>query len=79
MAFTCKDCGQKFLSSSGYKRHQETHLQIRIDKWGSNSKTDKVSRKASDGLNTALYKVFERYSVGNKAMLCLYRNGQLNT
>jgi hypothetical protein len=78
MAFTRKDCGQK-LSSSEYERHQETHLQIRIDKWGSNSKPDKVSWKAPDGLNTALYKVFERYSVGNKAMLCLYRNGQLNT
>jgi hypothetical protein len=79
MVHTCKDCRQKFLSSSEYKRHQETHLQTRIDKWGSNSKPDKVSWKAPDGLNTALYKVFERYSVGNKAMLCLYRNGQLNT
>jgi hypothetical protein len=35
---------------------------------GSNPKTDKVSRKAPDGLNTALYKVFERYSAGNKTM-----------
>jgi hypothetical protein len=68
MAFTCKDCGQKFEL-----------IGTRIDKWGSNTKTDKVSWKAPDGLNTALYKVFERYSVGNKAMLCLYRNGQLNT
>jgi hypothetical protein len=79
MVSICKDRGQKFLSSPEYKRHQETHLQTGIDKWGSNTKTDKVSWKASDGLNTALYKVFERYNVGNKAMLCLYRNGQLNT
>ena len=78
MVSICKDCGKEFLSSSEYKRHQETHLQPRIDKWGSNSKKDTVSWKAPDGLNTA-YKVFERYSVGNKAMLCLYRNGQLNT
>jgi transcription initiation factor IIE alpha subunit len=28
MGFTCEDCGQK-LSSSEYKRHQETHLQTR--------------------------------------------------
>jgi hypothetical protein len=26
-----------------------------------------------------LYKVFERYSIGNKAILFLYRNDQLNT
>jgi hypothetical protein len=79
MVSICKKCGQKFLSSFEYKRQQETHLQTRIDKWGSNSKKDTVSWKAPDGLNTGLYKVFERYSVGNKAMLCLYRNGQLNT
>jgi hypothetical protein len=31
-----------------------------------------------DGLNRELYKVFEKYSLGDKAMLCLWKNGQLN-
>jgi len=79
MGFSCKDCGQKFLSSSEYKRHQETHLQTRIDKWGSNSKTEKVIWKVPDGLNPALFKVFEKYRLGDRAMLCLWYKGQLNT
>lgn len=30
-------------------------------------------------MNPALYKAFERYNLGERAMLCLWRNGQLNT
>ncbi|MGB8937121.1 MAG: hypothetical protein WCC17_18695 [Candidatus Nitrosopolaris sp.] len=41
--------------------------------------TEKGSWKAHDGLNPDLYKVFERYNLGEKAMLCPCRNGQLNT
>ena len=31
-----------------------------------------------DGLNRELYKVFEKYNLGDKAMLCLWKNGQLD-
>ncbi|MFZ0514224.1 MAG: hypothetical protein WAM14_21645 [Candidatus Nitrosopolaris sp.] len=48
-----------------------------LDKWS--DKADKVSWKTPDGLNPDLYKVFERCNLGEKAMLCLWRNGQLNT
>lgn len=38
-----------------------------------------MSRKGPDGLNPALYKVFEKYRLGDRAMLCLWYNGQVNT
>ncbi|HXX95511.1 MAG TPA: hypothetical protein VEL11_00115 [Candidatus Bathyarchaeia archaeon] len=40
---------------------------------------DKIDWKAPDGLNPALYKVFEKYRLGDRAMLCQWYNGQLNT
>ncbi|MGA9149222.1 MAG: hypothetical protein WBZ36_01485 [Candidatus Nitrosopolaris sp.] len=30
-------------------------------------------------MNPALYKAFEKYNLGDKAMLCLWVNGRLNT
>ena len=75
----CKDWGQKFLSSFEHKRHQEIHLQTHIDKWSSTSKPDKVRWKAPEGLNPELYRAFEKYRLGDRAMLCLWYNGQLNT
>jgi hypothetical protein len=79
MVFTCKDCGQEFLSSSEYKRHQQTHLQTHLDKWSTNTKPDKVSWKPPEGMNQDLFKIFEKYRLGERAMLCLWYNGQLNT
>ena len=79
MASICKDCGQEFLSTSEYKRHQQTHLQRHIDSWSSNSKPDKVSWKPPDGMSQDLSKIFEKYRLGERAMLCLWANGQLNT
>lgn len=76
MVHRCADCGQKFLSRSEYNRHRSTHLQTHLDKWGA---TDKLTWKAPDGMNPALYKVFEKYNLGDKVMLCLWVNGQLNT
>ncbi|MGA8080489.1 MAG: hypothetical protein WB988_01395 [Candidatus Nitrosopolaris sp.] len=29
-------------------------------------------------MNKELFKVFQKYNVGDKAMLCLWRNAQLN-
>lgn len=71
--FTCKDCGLKFLSSSEFEHHKQTHYQTHLDK------PDMISWKAPDGLNPALIKVFEKYRLGDTVMLCLWHNGQLNT
>jgi hypothetical protein len=71
MASICKDCGQEFLSTSEYKRHQETHLQTHFDSWTSNSKADKVGWKPQDGMSQDLFKIFEKYRLGERAILCL--------
>jgi len=75
MVFTCKEKARKvkFLPSSEFELHKQTHYQTHLDKWS--SKPD----KAPDGLNSALYKVFEKYRLGDRAMLCLWVNRQLNT
>src|SRR5215469_18696213 len=73
------DCGQEFTSQSEYKRHQQTHLQTHIDKWSSNTKPDKLSWKPPEGMNQDLFKIFEKYRLGERAMLCLWVNDQLNT
>jgi hypothetical protein len=74
-----KDCGQEFLSSSEYKRHQQTHLQTHIDSWSSNIMPDKVSWKPPEEMNQDPFKIFEKYRLGERAMICLWVNGQLNT
>jgi len=79
MVSVCKDCGQEFLSLSEYKRHQQTHLQTHIDKWSSKSKSDKISWKPPEGMSQDLLKKFEKYILGERAMLCLWVNGQLDT
>jgi len=75
MVSKCQDCGQEFLSSSEYKRHQQTHLQTHLDKWS--NKEEPKSYPPPQGLNPA--QVFEKYKMGKKAMLCLWYDGQLNT
>jgi hypothetical protein len=60
MVSICKDSGQEFLSTSEYKRHQQRHLQTRIDKWSSNSKPEKVNWKPPDGMSQDLFKIFEK-------------------
>jgi hypothetical protein len=79
MAFTCKDCNQKFLTSAEFKHHKQRHLQTHIDTWSGDNKRDKISWKAPEGLNPALFKVFEQYRLGDRAMLCLWRDGRLST
>jgi hypothetical protein len=56
-----------------------THLQTHLDKWSSNSKPDKVSWKPPEGMTQDLFKIFEKYRLYDRAMLCLWYNGQLNT
>jgi len=72
MVSVCKDCGQEFLSLSEYKHHLQTH----IDRW---SKPDKVSWKPPEGMTQDLFKIFEKYRLDDRAMLCLWYKGKLNT
>ena len=65
--------------TSEYKRHQQTHLQTHLDKWNSNIKPDKVSWIPPEEMNQDLLKIFEKYRLGERSMLCLWINGQLNT
>ncbi|MGA9151773.1 MAG: hypothetical protein WBZ36_14440 [Candidatus Nitrosopolaris sp.] len=69
-------CGEKFLSWLEYNNHTQTHL----DKWSNVESTDSKTgvNGMPEGMNRELYKVFEKYNAWNKAMLCLWRNGQLN-
>ena len=60
MVLTCKDCGQEFVSSSEYKRHQQRHLQTHLDKWSSNMKQYKLSWKPPEGMTQDLLKLFEK-------------------
>ena len=71
MVLICQDCGQEFLSSSEYKRHQQTHLQTHLDKWS--KKEEPKSFPPPQGLNIALYKIFEKYKMADKAI----RRGKL--
>jgi hypothetical protein len=75
VAKVCEDCGEKFLSLQEYNNHKQRHLQTHLDK--RSMVNEKKHWKASisdipDGLNRELYKVFD------KAMLCLWKNAQLN-
>jgi hypothetical protein len=72
MVRTCTSCGQKFRTSE-YNHHKSTH-QTHLEEWGA-----KLTWKAPEGLKPALFQVFENYKLGNRAMLCLWRNGQLDT
>jgi hypothetical protein len=42
-------------------------------------KPDKVSWKPPEGMTQDLFKIFEKYRLEERAMLCLWVNGQLNT
>jgi hypothetical protein len=61
---------------------RQTHLQTHLDKWSSDTKPGKLSWKPPDGMNQDLFEIFalpEKYRLGERAMLCLWTNGQLNT
>jgi len=73
MAFTCPKCGQTFLQRKSYEQHSREHQQTHIDSWGQTDISDMPV-----GLNRELFKVFEKCSVG-KAIICLWRNGKLNS
>jgi len=84
MAFTCPTCGQTFLQESAYTHHIQKHHQTRIDSWGvQEQENQKQTYDISDmpqGLNRELFNLFERYDIGSsKTILCLWKNGQLNS
>ena len=42
-------------------------------------KPDKISWKPPEGMTQDLLKIFGKYRLGERAMLCLWVDGQLNT
>ena len=77
----CKDCQQTFLSWKEFDAHVGRHLQKHLDGY-----TPKILQKKTpweafgnipEDMNRDLLKVFEKYNLGDKSMLCLWRNGSL--
>lgn len=64
-------------------RHIQKHQQTRIDSWGlQEEENQKQAYDISDmpvGLNRQLFKVFEKFHVGDKTIICLWKNSQLNS
>jgi hypothetical protein len=79
---TCKECGQTYLSWNEFDAHVNRHLQKHLDEF-----TPKIPAKTPweafnnipEGINRELLKVFEKYHLGDKSMLCLWRNGYLSS
>ncbi len=86
MAFTCPTCGQTYLQESAYTRHIQQHQQTHIDSWDlqeqeQGNQNQEQTYDISDmpvGLNRELFKVFEKFHVGDKTILCLWKNGHLS-
>jgi hypothetical protein len=76
---TCKECGQTFLSWKEFDAHVNRHLQKHLDEPRPEKKTPSESfTNIPEGMNRALLKVFEKYNLGDKSILCLWRNGYLS-
>jgi len=78
----CKECGLTFLSGKEFDAHINHHLQKHLDEYA-----PKIPKKTPwemfsnipEGMNSDLLKVFEKYNLGDKSMLCLWRNGYLSS
>jgi hypothetical protein len=78
---TCKECGQTFLSWKEFDAHVNRHLQKHLDEYAPKipEKTPwEAFSNIPEGMNRALLKVFEKYDLGDKSILCLWRNGYLS-
>jgi hypothetical protein len=77
-----KECGQTYLSRNEFDAHVNRHLQKHLDEYTPNIPEKKTLWESfsniPEGMNKALLKVFERYNLGDKSMLCLWRNGYLS-
>ena len=78
----CKECQQTFLSSKEFDNHVNRHLQKHLDEFAPNIPEKKTPWESfsnmPEGMNRDLLKVFEKYRLGDKSMLCLWRNGYLS-
>jgi hypothetical protein len=79
---TCKECGQTYLSWEEFDKHVNKHLQKHLDEFAPKIPEKKtpsqVFSNIPEGMNRELLKVFERYNLANRSMLCLWRNGYLS-
>jgi hypothetical protein len=75
---TCKECGQTFLSWKEFDNHVTRHLQKHLDEFAATIPEKKTPSEAfsniPEGLDRELLMVFEKYNLGDKMMLCLWRN-----
>jgi hypothetical protein len=80
MVHICMFCGEMFLYWLEYNNHTQRHMQTHLDKWSNVETMDSKTavNDIQEGMNGELYKLFEKYNLGSKAMLCLWSNGQLN-
>jgi hypothetical protein len=82
MAYACKECGQTYLNWEKFDKHVNKHLQKHLDEFSlkiPEKKTpSQVFSNIPEGMNRELLKVFERYNLANRSMLCLWRNGYLS-
>ena len=79
----CKECAQTFLSRKEFGAHVNHHLQKHLDEYSPKVPEKKTPWESfsniPEGMNRELLKVFEKYRLGDKSMLCLWRNGYLNS
>jgi hypothetical protein len=73
---TVKECEQIFLSWKEFDAHVNRHLQKHLDEYAPIIPEKKTPWEAfsniPEGMNRALLKVFEKYDLGDKSMLCLW-------
>jgi hypothetical protein len=78
----CKECGQTYLSWKEFDTHVNRHLQKHLDEFAPTIPEKNTPLEAfsniPEGMNRDLLKVFEKYRLGDKSMLCLWRNGYLS-
>jgi hypothetical protein len=80
----CKECQQTFLSWNEFDAHVNRHLQRHLDEYAPKIPEKKKTpweafSSIPEGMNRALLKVFEKYDLGDKSILCLWRNGHLSS
>jgi hypothetical protein len=79
---TCKECGHTFLSWKVFDAHVNRHLQKHLDEYAPKIPEKKTPWEAfsniPEGMNRELLMVFEKYHLGDKSILCLWRNGYLS-
>ena len=81
---TCKEC-QEFLSPKEFENHMNKHRQRYLDDFALPSKMPEMKTpwaafsNIPEGMNRDLLKLFEKYRLGDKSVLCLWRNGYLST